>query len=205
MKYNTEQIWRNFSAKIRTFISYKISNPSNVDDILQEIFLKVHSNIDTLKDETKMQNWIYRIAQNTIVDFYRKQKKRLINIDYIKLNEEKDNEYLFQKSSLDNNLFHFGNEENSNDVEQEIASGLKDMVKSLPEKYAQALLLVEFEGLSQVELAKKLGISISGAKSRVQRGRQKLRDTLMRCCHFEFDKYGTIISSCPVSCCCCNP
>jgi RNA polymerase sigma-70 factor (ECF subfamily) len=62
--------------------------------------------------------------------------------------------------------------------------------------------MVEFEGVSQTELADRLGISVSGAKSRVQRGRKMLRDILMKCCHFEFDRYGTIIDYYPHCCCC---
>jgi RNA polymerase sigma-70 factor (ECF subfamily) len=58
----------------------------------------------------------------------------------------------------------------------------------LPEPYSQALILTEYEGLSQKEMAERLGISFSGAKSRVQRARRKLRDLLLQCCHFELDR-----------------
>ncbi len=181
MQNSTEILWNTFSRQIRFYILYRVSDSSAADDILQDVFLKIHSNIDSLKDETKIRSWIYQITQNTIIDHYRKQKIKTEDIDAVDVSEEKEEE----------------------NPAQEIAAGLKDMVVSLPEKYAQALLLVEFEGLSQIELAKKLGISISGAKSRVQRARQMLRDALMRCCHFEFDRYGTIIDVRPATCCCC--
>ena len=202
--YSVEQIWVNFSSRLHVFINQRISNTSDTDDILQEVFLKIHSKIDTLKDETKIQSWIYRIAQNTIIDYHRKQKGRFVNIDFLPLPDEQDEECIVRKNSSGNNIIPLSVEDNHEDAEQEIASGLKEMVKTLPEKYSQALLLVEFEGLSQIELSERLGISISGAKSRVQRGRQMLWDALMRCCHFEFDKYGTIIASHPIKCCCCN-
>ena len=88
--------------------------------------------------------------------------------------------------------------------EQHIASGLTEMINALPEKYAQALNMVEIGGLSQVQLAKELNVSVSGAKSRVQRGRRLLKDSLLECCHYEFDRYGTIISYHSKSCCVCN-
>ena len=204
MEHSVEQIWDDFSSRIRAFIYSRVSNPSNVDDILQEVFLKIHSKIDTLKDNTKIQSWIYRIAQNTIIDYYRKQRNESVDIDSIHLNEETDEEYTAQERSVDGQVTYSNSDKEELSAEQEIASGLKEMVEALPEKYSQALLMVEFEGVSQIELAKRLGISISGAKSRVQRGRQMLKDSLMRCCHFEFDKYGTIISSHPITCCCCN-
>lgn len=182
MQNKTETIWNAFCCQLRSFILHRISDPSLADDILQDVFLKVHSNIDNLKDDLKISSWVYQIARNTIIDYYRKHKIRLEDIDTIPVIDETTEE----------------------SPAQEIASGLKGMVESLPEKYAQALLLVEFQGLSQIELARKLGISVSGAKSRVQRGRQMLRDSLMKCCHFQFDRFGTIIGYHPITCCCCH-
>ena len=182
-EYPIERIWAEFSSKIRAFIYRKVHNRAPVDDILQEVFLKIHLNISKLEDNSKMLGWIFQIAQNTIVDFYRKNNLRTQDIDEIEIADQKE-----EKGAA-----------------WEIASGMREMVEKLPEKYAQALLLVEFEGLSQIELAERLGISVSGAKSRVQRARQMLRDGLMQCCHFEFDRYGTIIDMHAIGCCCCHP
>ena len=55
---------------------------------------------------------------------------------------------------------------------------------------------VDFEGMSQKEYADRLGISISGAKSRVQRAREKLKDLILKCCDYQFDKYGNVIKCC---------
>jgi RNA polymerase sigma-70 factor (ECF subfamily) len=189
MEYNTEKIWEDFSEKLRSFIAYKVSDPSHIDDILQDIFVKIHRNIDTLEDSSKIRSWVYRIAGNTIIDYYRKRKNGMSGIDSIDAQEE---DALLAFDEID-----------GEDPAKEVASGLKGMIEALPEKYSQALFLVEFEGLSQVELAKKLNISVSGAKSRVQRGRLMLRDSLMKCCHFEFDRFGTIIGIKPACCCCC--
>ena len=190
MAYCTEKIWMDFSERLRSFITYRVSNPSHIDDILQDVFVKVHMNIDMLEDDTKIRSWVYQIARNTIIDYYRKQKNRTDDTDTILL-EDEDAFIIFDEIEGENPAM-------------EVASGLKEMIEALPEKYSQALLLVEFQGVSQIELAKKLDISISGAKSRVQRGRQMLRDSLMRCCHFEFDRYGTIIDIRPACCCCCS-
>ena len=190
MAYATEKIWEDFSGRLRSFITYRVSNPSHIDDILQDVFVKIHTNIDMLKDDTKIRSWVYQIARNTIIDHYKKQSNRMDDIDSITAEDE---EALITFDEID-----------AEDPAKEVASGLKDMIEALPEKYSQALLLVEFQGLSQVELAKKLNISASGAKSRVQRGRQMLRDSLMKCCHFEFDRFGTIIDIKPVCCCCCS-
>jgi RNA polymerase sigma-70 factor (ECF subfamily) len=89
-----------------------------------------------------------------------------------------------------------------------MSDALTDMVNTLedlPPEYCEALCLTELGNLSQKEYAEKIGISYSGAKSRVQRARKMLKDLLMKCCHYEFDKYGTVIGIYPVNCCCCHP
>ncbi len=187
--YSIESVWENFSTVLRNFISSRVSNHSYVDDILQDVFIKIHMNVDSLKDSTKIRSWVFQIANNTIIDFYRKQKIKTEDIDSVSMKDD------FSNSPMEKLL--------DKSPEQEIASGLRQMINTLPEKYSQALYLVELEGLSQVELANRLGISVSGAKSRVQRGRLMLRDSLMNCCHFEFDRYGTIIDFYPICCCCC--
>jgi RNA polymerase sigma-70 factor (ECF subfamily) len=66
------------------------------------------------------------------------------------------------------------------------------MIDALPEKYKQAITLSEIEGISQKDLAKNLNISYSGAKSRVQRGREMLKSLLQECCKISTDTYGNI-------------
>lgn len=190
MDHNTESIWRACSDQLRVYIVKRMPEASLADDILQEVFIKIHENIHSIKDDTKICIWVYQIAKNTINDYYRKQKIQLSDIEVIPEEE---------LSAIDD----VESQTAENQIEQ-IASGLQKMINSLPEKYAQALKMVELQGLSQTQLAKELNISVSGAKSRVQRGRQMLKDALMNCCHYEFDKYGTIISYHPKSCCCCS-
>jgi len=182
MKYNFDQIWEDFIGKIRVFISRRVSNPSDIDDILQEVFIKIHLHLDELEADSKISSWIFKIAHNTVIDFYRKQKAILLP--------------LHEGYSVKN--------ESCDSAACEIASGLEEMVYALPEKYAKTLILAEFGGLSYKEASQKLGISVSGVKSRVQRGRKMIKDSLMRCCHFVFDRFGTIIDYHPITCCCCR-
>lgn len=183
MKPTTEDIWQEFGDNLRRFIGSRISNPVAVEDILQDVFMKIHSNIDSLLDKEKVQSWIYRIARHTIIDYYRIKKPTIeITEDVLKTEETFDKE-----------------------PQRQIEKGLRKMINHLPGIYRQALLLTEYEGLTQKELSQRVGISLSGAKSRVQRARRMLKDELMRCCHFELDHYGKIIDYHPTSCCCCHP
>jgi RNA polymerase sigma-70 factor, ECF subfamily len=190
MNPSTESIWSEYSHQLKAYILKRIPDSSFADDILQDVFIKIHEKIDSLKDHKKINSWIYQITKNSIIDYYRKQKIKLSDIQLV--------------SEKELNALEAVDSKTERNPEERIASGLKVMIDSLPNEYAQALNLVEFQGLSQVQLAKELNISVSGAKSRVQRGRQMLKDSLMKCCHYEFDKYGTIISSHPIRCCCCH-
>ncbi len=179
----TECIWDAFSSQLRQFIRSRTANDAVTDDLLQDVFIKIHNRVDTLQDDSKIRGWIYQIARNTIFDHYRQQNP---------LNTELPHNYAFEEEP---------NVEDS--PHAHIATGLKALAEELPEKYAQAILLTEFQGLSQKELAQHAGISVSGAKSRVQRGRKMIKDLLMQCCHFEFDRYGTIIDFHEATCGCC--
>ncbi len=71
------------------------------------------------------------------------------------------------------------------------------MIYSLPDQYREAVVLTEFDGLTQQQLADRLGITLSGAKSRVQRGRAHSKQMLDECCNFEFDRRGMVIDCTP--------
>ena len=182
MKNDTSKIWLEFSEKIKAFILKRVDDSTVVDDILQDVFIKIHTKIGSLKDETKLHSWIYQITRNTINDYYRK-------LDRSDTKADKD----IAESISDDN-------ESMNNI----VEGLHELMDELPEAYCDALCKTEFDGLSQVDYAKQAGLSNSGAKSRVQRGRNMIKDMLMKCCHFQFDKYGTIIDYHPVTCCCCH-
>jgi RNA polymerase sigma-70 factor (ECF subfamily) len=165
-----EDIWNNYHKPLKKFIGARVSNNSEVDDILQKIFIKIYSHHSNLKDDRKLHSWIYQIAKNNIIDYYR-TKKRIEEIKDVPMTSE-FNEMNFT---------------------HEAAQCIRSSIKKLPDKYREALEFAELQNLSQKELSKKLGISYSGAKSRVQRGREKLKTLLVGCCHIESDSYGNIV------------
>jgi RNA polymerase sigma-70 factor (ECF subfamily) len=168
---NTEQIWREYHHRLHSFIQSRVGDASTADDIIQEVFARIHSRIDTLRDNNKIQSWIYQITRNVIIDHYRAQKK-MAELPESLSNPEKESKYK---------------------TRQEIASWLLPLIQDLPENYAQALMLSEFEGLSQKDIAKKLGASLPNTKARIQRGRALLKKMLLECCSYEFDRKGHVI------------
>lgn len=180
MYRTTEDIWNEFSGQLRGFILKRIPDPTDAEDILQDVFVKLHTRIDTLRDSDRLASWLYQIARNTIIDHYRARRPVVPMPETLTVEDEPD----------------------ESDAAMQIASGLTGMVASLPDKYRQAIVLSEFKGLTQQQTADRLGLSLSGAKSRVQRGRDMLRDQLLTCCHFEFDRLGHPIDYTPRPDCC---
>ena len=181
MDAGLEAIWESFHERLRLFILNRVGDENVADDILQDVFLRIHTRMFTLRDNDRLDAWVYQIARNAIVDYYRRPDKPV---------------------ALDEMLPAPEPESTEPDAADEIASSLREMTASLPEPYREALSLTEFEGLSQQQLADHLGISLSGAKSRVQRARQKIKDALLTCCHFEFDRYGRVVDYWEHCCCC---
>jgi RNA polymerase sigma-70 factor (ECF subfamily) len=184
---NSEDIailWDQFSSGMKAFIFSKVKNDADTDDILQNVYLKIHDNIDSLKDKSKIKPWIYQITRNLIIDYFRAGRH-------------------------ENNIKEFTGElvpSFSSNKFMEIA--IDDMIKMMNEmspEYCEALCLTEIDGLTQKQFAEKKGLSYSGAKSRVQRARLMLKEMLLKCCHYQFDKYGTVFDIQPKCCCCCEP
>lgn len=186
MNVSTNQVWEEFSIRLKQFILNRVHNEHDAEDILQDVFCKIHSNLNQLKDWDKLSAWVYQTTRNAVIDYYRRRK---ILLDIPEFNVSLDSGDIAEN------------------INNEILPCLNPMVNHLPEKYRQAIRLVYIDGLTQKAMAEKLGLSLSGAKSRVQRAREKLKDLLLGCCHFEFDKMGNIIEYYhkEPTCCFCEP
>ncbi len=173
MGTTTEQVWEAFHTPLQQFIRRRVPDDDLAEDLLQEVFLKIHQRVDSLKDVRQLESWIYTITRNIIIDYYRGQRPT-VTLDWA------------GDLALPENL-------PDNDIVSELLPCVRAMVQNLPAPDRQALVLTEYRGLTQKELAERLGLSLSGAKSRVQRARERLKQELLDCCHFELDRRGHIL------------
>ena len=174
MNATLEHIWHEFAEKLGQFIRARVTDPATAEDIRQDVFVKIQKRLGQLQDPAKLQGWIYLIARNAIVDHYRTRKETVEVPDTLPVEpNEKDGEV------------------------EELKGAFRRMIYSLPDPYREAVVMTEFDGLTQQQLADRLGISLSGAKSRVQRGRAQLKQMLDECCTFEFDRRGRVIDCTP--------
>lgn len=177
----TQTLWIDLHDRLYKFIFSRVHDPDDVDDILQDVFLKIHTRLATIRDTSRIESWVFQITRNCIHDHYRKPVRLPLETD-IPVTDD------------------VGGEE---DTAADLAPYIQEIVQSLPEKYREAILLTDYGGINQSAAAKQLGISPSGFKSRVQRARSMIREIMLTCCHFEFDVRG-IICDYREHCCCCS-
>ncbi|SKA44272.1 RNA polymerase, sigma subunit, SigZ [Chitinophaga eiseniae] len=176
MQQPVTAIWQQFSNELEKFICRQTGDDAVCKDLLQEVFLKVYINLAKVSAADNIRAYLYRMANNVITDHHRRrQKVRQVSVAYGPDPAE---------------------EAVPPEEEYTLAGCLRPMMETLPEIYRQALILTELDGYTQKQYADIAGISVSGAKSRVQRARERLKEIILQCCEYEFDKYGNILSCC---------
>jgi RNA polymerase sigma-70 factor, ECF subfamily len=168
MEDKVAQIWKDFDVQLKTLICAKMNNRNECFDVLQDVYVKVIKNIDKIESIDNIPAYLNAIANNAVADHFRKESKN----KRIVLNEENVDKLTIVDEIAVNDV----------DVDACIHC-IEPGIEALPPKYKDAFVMSELQGIPQKEVAEKLGISLSGAKSRVQRAREKLREEVMRCCH----------------------
>lgn len=174
--------WRDLERKLRPFVARRVRAEADVDDVIQDIFLRMARGLGGLRDEERFGPWAYQLARSAVADHRRRTARHPV------AEEEAPEE---EVPGPDDDV--------EGSVAREVATYVVPFVAMLPSPYREALTLTELEGLSQKDAAAMLGISVSGMKSRVQRGRQQLRAALEGCCHIALDARGRVVSCEPRS------
>lgn len=167
------ETWEELNNHLLFFIRKRIKNKEDAEDILQDVYIKLHKNINSLNDEKKIISWIYQITRNTINECYRKCY-RIKQVGFEDCHVEMTQE----------------EEENLND---EILVSMKKFIEQLPVDSKKLIELYEFEDMSHKEISKKLEIKENTSKSRLKRAKEKIKNQLDECCLFQIDKFGNIL------------
>lgn len=185
MTQDVNNVWLQMRGGLRAFIAKRVANETEVEDILQEVFLRMHQKLDSLKDPRRIVSWLFQITRHAIIDHYRAPERRR----EVPAGLAADMETIrtVQAAPV------VGEPADSGRLREELAGCLRPMIEQLPSQYREAVTLVELEGLTQNAAAKKLGLSVSGMKSRVQRGRQQLKRMLDECCLIQLDQRRSVM------------
>jgi RNA polymerase sigma-70 factor (ECF subfamily) len=168
--------WHELDARLRPFVARRVSSSSDVDDVVQDVFLRMQRGLGQLRDEERFGPWVYQLARSAIVDHQRAAARHPV-----------------AAAEAPDEPAPGPDTEEDGAAERDLAASVARFVALLPSPYREALTLTELEGLTQKEAAAMLGVSLSGMKSRVQRGRERLRQALEDCCHIALDTRGRVI------------
>jgi RNA polymerase sigma-70 factor (ECF subfamily) len=164
-------LWQEHKNELRNFILKRVKEEDLTNDILQDVLMKVYNFCISKSGVRNIRSWLYQIAQNTITDHYRKQSKTT-NLDNLTEIEYEDQNIAFSEAT----------------------NYILPMIEFLPKEYAVPLKFADLDNIKQADIAKKLNLSLSATKSRIQRARQLLKAEFITCCHFKTDKQGNLIS-----------
>lgn len=178
--------WHELEGRLRAFVSRRVPTAADVDDVIQEVFLRLARGVGSLREDERLAPWVFAVARNVVNDQHRRGAREVV-----------DDEPALALPVDD--------EPSEGPLEQELVSCVARFVAELPAEQREAITLVELEGMSQKDAAELLGISHSGMKSRVQRGRAELRRKFERACAIELDARRKVIDCEPRSCGACGP
>jgi RNA polymerase sigma-70 factor (ECF subfamily) len=185
-----EAIWAEVGHSLERFVRRHVSDPHGADDVVAEVLVRIHEHLGTLDDEERVTAWVFRIARNAITDHYRRNGRRRED-----LGAEADP----AEAGADGWL------EDQTAALADLASCIRPLVDALPPDYRRALELTDLQGRTQAEAARLEGISVSGMKSRVQRGRRLFAALVRQCCDVTVDARGELVDFQVRSGCGCTP
>jgi RNA polymerase sigma-70 factor, ECF subfamily len=170
-------IHRDFQGILRNYIAKRISNATDAEDILQEVFIKIHNSKASLSKAESLKSWIFTLTRNTIIDHYRKNGRKNI--------------------VLEESLTRHAGAEESDSEKVDLERCIHRFINELPEDYRQIIVDSEISGVRQKELAAKYDLAYPSVRSRVQRGRARLKEMFLECCKIEFDSRGNVMNAIP--------
>lgn len=179
--------WQDVADRLRPFIARRVS-PSEIDDVMQDVFVRMQRGLAGLQDEERFTSWLFQIARSSIAEHLRTRQRHPLPATHSPAEASAEVEG------------------DDREAARSLSACVSMFVAQLESPYREAVTLVELEGLTAREAAEMVGISVSGMKSRVQRGRAQLRALFDACCEIALDARGKVTDysprarPCPTSC-----
>jgi RNA polymerase sigma-70 factor, ECF subfamily len=170
------KIYKEFHQQLLGYVKSKIRSKEDAEDILQNVFIRIAGNVDQLTDQFKLKNWMFTITRNAIIDYYRANAS---------------NRRTAIPEEIDENIIGVADPDPTKGLDQ----CMNTMIALLPEQYREIIIESEIKGIKQKDLANKYGIAYPSMRSRVQRGRERLKQLFYNCCHIETDKHGNVLEA----------
>ncbi|MEX1268743.1 MAG: sigma-70 family RNA polymerase sigma factor [Balneolaceae bacterium] len=157
MKHNAFDIWNEHESMLRNYIRRRVTDPADAEDVLHTVLLKIHRYFESNSDVANLRAWLYQVCYHAVIDHY-KQHSRFLEL-----------------SDYDLPASH------SEVPADKAAEWIEPLLAQLPEEYAGPLKMADIDGWKQQDIADRKSISLTAAKSRIQRARKKLKDKFDEC------------------------
>ena len=170
------QIQDQYYDRVKKYILASVRNESVADDLIQETFIRVQENLDSLRDPAKISSWIFRIAYHLCQDHFRSAKKSSSH------EEIHDGLIDLQETPIQKKL-----------EQSEMSQCVQDHLKLLPDSQRTVIILAEVMDFSLQEIADILGLTVENVKVRLHRARKKFKAILEEKCTFEVDERSVLV------------
>lgn len=171
-------LWQDVAAQLRPFLARRV-DAAELDDALQDVLVRVQRGLPLLREEERFTSWLFQIARSSIAEHWRMRARHPLT------DAPDDTEIVAEPNDDDR------------ETARALACCVSIFVARLRSPYREAITLVELEGLAARDAAEMVGVSVSGMKSRVQRGRAQLRQLFETCCEIALDARGKVIDYTP--------
>jgi RNA polymerase sigma-70 factor (ECF subfamily) len=174
LRVNSEPaLWQDAALRLRPFLARRVP-PADVEDVLQDVFVRLQRGLPGLRDEERFTSWLFQIARNSVVEHHRSRARHPLP------NAPADDDRPAEPADDDR------------EVSRSLSACVSLFVARLPSPYREAVTLIELESLTVREAAELASVSMSAMKSRVQRGRAQLRRMFDECCEIALDARGKV-------------
>jgi RNA polymerase sigma-70 factor (ECF subfamily) len=160
--------WHANEAELRGWVRHRLGNPVDAEDVLQDLFIKALRQGERFCAIGNARAWLFEVGRNALADRLR-VKRDMIDLP-ADLASEAD-----EVAPVDS-----------------LAACLPRVLSELSAEEREAITLCDLEGLPQAEFARRKGLTLPGAKSRIQRARKRLRDRLTQGCQVRLDAAGQV-------------
>jgi len=171
MNCDVPALWQEHKEALYYYILKRVHDEPTAKDISQEVIIKVYNFCLSKSGVRNVRAWLYQIAHNAIVDYYRKNKRDIATDTFNETAEEEE------VSAF-----------------KDAAEFILPMINLLPEMYAAPLRMSDVDGKKLKDIAEELGLELNAVKQRVSRARKHLKDVFTECCLMELDEQGRLVS-----------
>jgi RNA polymerase sigma-70 factor (ECF subfamily) len=159
-----QEIYEVFARKVLNFIYRMVNSPEEAEDLTQETFVAIYQKLGTLKDDSRFEPWLFRIARNFVYQRYRTRSTSNVSIDALDEDGQAVTELVDTRKKPD--------EAFQNIELEEVVSGA---IAELPEKYREVFILSALQHLSYQQIAEVVGRSLPSVKTDIHRARLEVR------------------------------